>query len=59
MPETLEMDKNGNYLLGADGRVKGAKNMICHSFVADGKIRFLGDCTHHLNKTTVELPIME
>lgn len=29
---------------------------ICHSFVTDGKIQFLGDCTHHLAGQTVELP---
>lgn len=29
---------------------------ICHSFVTDGKIRFLGDCTHALAGQTVALP---
>ena len=29
---------------------------ICHSFITDGKIQFLGDCTHHLAGKTVELP---
>lgn len=29
---------------------------ICHSFVTNGRIEFLGDCTHHLKGTTVELP---
>lgn len=29
---------------------------VCHSFVTDGKIRFLGDCTHELAGQTVELP---
>jgi len=27
----------------------------CHSYVTDGKIRFLGDCFHDLKNTTVEL----
>lgn len=27
----------------------------CHSFVTDGKIQFLGDCTHELKNTTVDL----
>ena len=27
----------------------------CHSFVADGKIRFLSDCTHELAGKTVPL----
>lgn len=29
---------------------------ICHSFIKDGKIRFLNDCTHDLAGQTVELP---
>ena len=28
----------------------------CHSFVENGKIRFLGDCHHDLKNTTVDLP---
>ncbi|MEN6386225.1 MAG: DUF6527 family protein [Phycisphaerales bacterium] len=28
----------------------------CHSFVRDGKIQFLSDCTHSLAGQTVELP---
>lgn len=28
----------------------------CHSFVKDGRIRFLGDCTHDLAGQTVDLP---
>lgn len=28
----------------------------CHSFVRDGKIQYLSDCTHHLKGQTVELP---
>lgn len=31
----------------------------CHSFVTDGKIQFLGDCTHDLAGKTVELDIIE
>jgi hypothetical protein len=29
---------------------------ICHSFVTDGRIQFLGDCTHHLAGETVDIP---
>lgn len=29
---------------------------LCHSFVTDGKIQFLPDCTHSLAGQTVELP---
>lgn len=28
----------------------------CHSFVTDGKIQFLVDCTHSLKNQTVDLP---
>ncbi len=30
----------------------------CHSFVTDGQIQFLGDCTHELAGQTVPLPEM-
>jgi len=29
---------------------------VCHSFVTDGRIQFLGDCTHNLAGQTVDLP---
>ena len=29
---------------------------VCHSFVTDGRIQFLGDCTHPLAGQTVDLP---
>lgn len=29
---------------------------ICHSFVRDGRIEFLSDCTHALAGQTVDLP---
>lgn len=31
----------------------------CHSFVTDGKIRFLDDCTHDLRGQTMEIPDWE
>ena len=31
----------------------------CHSFVKDGKIQFLSDCTHSLVGKTVEIPDWE
>ena len=34
----------------------GRKVMVCHSFVENGKIRYLSDCTHHLAGQTVDLP---
>lgn len=30
--------------------------IVCHSFVTDGRIEFLGDCTHALAAQTVDLP---
>lgn len=38
-----------------------AKDMkkVCHSFVTDGRIQFLGDCTHALAGQTVDLPDWE
>lgn len=32
------------------------KPFACHSFVTDGKIQYLNDCTHQLAGKTVELP---
>lgn len=29
---------------------------VCHTFIRDGRIEFLGDCTHSLKGQTVELP---
>ncbi|WP_281681813.1 DUF6527 family protein [Zunongwangia profunda] len=59
VPRNPEEDENGNYILGSDGRIKGAKNEVCHSFVTNGKIRFLNDCTHELAGKTVDLKPIE
>jgi len=32
---------------------------ICHSFIKDGKIQYLGDCWHKLKGQTIELPNIE
>jgi len=34
----------------------GSRGLVCHSFVTDGRIQFLGDCTHALAGETVDLP---
>jgi hypothetical protein len=34
----------------------GRPGKVCHSFVRDGRIEFLSDCTHALAGQTVELP---
>ena len=38
------------------GRPSPFKCGICHSFVTDGQIQFLSDCTHELAGHTVPLP---
>lgn len=35
------------------------KCYLCHCFVRDGMIEFLGDCSHELRGQTVELPGIE
>lgn len=35
------------------------RQMCCHSFVTDGRIQFLGDCTHSLAGQTVDLPDLD
>lgn len=35
---------------------EGDPPLICHSFVTDGRIRFLEDSTHHLAGQVVDLP---
>ena len=32
---------------------------VCHSFIRDGKIQFLNDCTHPLKGQTVDIPCWE
>jgi hypothetical protein len=41
---------------GSDAGQEDAPPACCHSFVTDGKIRFLNDCTHELAGQTVDLP---
>lgn len=38
------------------GKTAPFKCSVCHSFVRDGQIQFLGDCTHALAGQTVPLP---
>jgi hypothetical protein len=33
--------------------------LVCHSYVTDGSIQFLGDCTHALANQTVPLPSVD
>lgn len=43
----------GEWVLDAQGNTIPT---ICHSFVTDGRIQFLGDCTHEMVGQTVDLP---
>jgi len=43
---------------GPDGSYEHV-NVVCHSFVTDGRIQFLGDCTHAFAGQTVDLPEVE
>lgn len=40
---------------GADADTLNGIPSVCHSFVTDGQIQFLGDCTHALAGQTVPL----
>lgn len=41
---------------GKDAGIGEAPPAVCHSFVTDGRIQFLGDSTHKLAGQTVEIP---
>lgn len=36
-------------------RTKGGDGVVCHSFVNNGKVQFLGDCTHEFAGKTLDL----
>jgi hypothetical protein len=39
--------------------VRDGRGGVCHSFVTDGRIQLLGDCTNSLAGQTVDLPEVE
>lgn len=41
---------------GADAGQDGAPPKVCHCFVVDGNMQFLGDCTHALAGQVVPIP---
>jgi len=51
---TLERPTYAPSQLTRYGQNAGAS--VCHTFIRDGKIEFLGDCTHDLKGQTVPLP---
>lgn len=38
------------------GEVIDLPPRVCHSFITDGKIQYLSDCTHELAGKTIQLP---
>jgi len=36
-------------------RTRGGKGVVCHTFVNDGKVKFLTDCSHELAGQTLDL----
>lgn len=46
-------------LVNATMHDRDPKNIRCHSFVRNGRIEFLGDCSHAMAGQTVELPEVE
>ena len=41
---------------GSDAGQNGAPPAMCHLYVTNGRILFLGDCTHAFKGQTVDLP---
>ena len=39
-----------------DGMARVGQTDVCHSFVREGQIQFLSDCTHARKNSTMELP---
>lgn len=33
-----------------------SKDIVCHTFITDGRVQFLGDCTHQYAGQTLDLP---
>src|SRR5688572_7160529 len=46
-------------ILTRAGRGAGEPDRICHSFIREGQIEFLSDCTHALAGQTVPLPDLD
>lgn len=49
MPTDEECDRISN------GEKVELADLVCHSFITDGKIQYLGDCTHDFKNQTIEL----
>lgn len=53
-PDELETDENGDYIF-ENGVEKGSHPIRCHSFVRNGEIQYLNDCTHQLAGQVVNM----
>lgn len=56
-PETNDYKRgeDGKYLLDSQGRLLGARDVVCHTFITDGRIQYLSDCTHKMAGQTVPM----
>jgi hypothetical protein len=56
-PETGDFARgaNGKYIVDYRGVLVGATDTRCHSFITDGVIKYLSDCTHDLAGEEVAL----
>lgn len=59
LPNPIPLDDNGEYKIGSDSRIEGTTDHVCHSFIIDGNIQYLSDCTHSLTGQTVPLPDLD
>ena len=54
-PDPMPRDEDDKLILGKDGRIKGAEDMVCHHFITDGEIKYLNDCTHEFAGKTLPM----
>lgn len=52
----VQWDSGEGFHKPSHAGVAPGERIVCHSFVTDGRIQFLSDCTHHLAGQTVDLP---
>jgi len=58
-PDTAPRDESGKFVTQENGKILGAvKTPRCHSFVRNGKIQYLNDCTHALAGKIVDMEEM-
>jgi hypothetical protein len=50
------VEEYGKWTRPTHPEVEPGGQAVCHSFVTDGRIQFLGDSTHQLAGQTVDLP---